>query len=241
MGNDTDKHSQSESDILRHDPNKARSGPVAKTQSLELISQHISEHFGDNTSVFHEIVSSLVHIDIIVVKPTQSIPFYTLVTSGMSDRPMRAPKESPLLTRAELMLSLPADWPVSEQAFKDERNYWPIRVLRILARLPHEYSTWLWDTHTVPNGDPPKRYAKNTRFCCAYLSSPRLVSEEFTQLEAGPGKIIHFHAVIPIYREEMDFKLASGSDALEERLHANNITELLSLNRTNVCKKKLFG
>jgi hypothetical protein len=241
MANDSDERSQSGAPIYRHDSSTSRSGQVAASKSAELISQHISKHFGDETSVFHEIVSNLIHVDINIIDPTPSRPYYTLITSGMSDRPMRPPKEYRLLTRAELMMSLPADWPMHEKAFKDERNYWPIRILKELARLPHEHSTWLWATHTVPNGDPPKRYSKNTRLCCALLAMPQLTPEEFPKLEAGPGKIIHFHGVVPLYREEMDYKLANGADALEERLEEAGVTELLSLKRVNVCKRKLFG
>jgi hypothetical protein len=241
MSDNHDERSESGAPIYRYDSGESRSGRVAKNQATELISNHLNGYFGTEPAVFHEIVSDLVHIDIHVIDPTPERPYYTLITSGMSDRPMRPPKEYPLLTRAELMLCLPDNWQLSEKALKDERNYWPIRLLKQLARFPHQYRTWLWATHTVPNGDPAKRYAKNTRLCCAYLSSPRLVSEEFTKLEAGPGKIIHFHTVIPLYNEEMDYKLASGSDALDERLNDGNITELLDLNRINVCKRKLFG
>ncbi|MDG4772986.1 hypothetical protein [Solwaraspora sp. WMMD792] len=33
-----------------------------------------------------------------------------------------------------------------------------------MARLPHEYSTWIGDWHSVPNGDPPQPYAAGTPF-----------------------------------------------------------------------------
>jgi hypothetical protein len=241
MANDGDEHSQFGEPIYRHEPGAARSRPVAASQSAELISQHIATHIGEVSSVFHEIVSDLVHIDINIVDPSLTRPFYTLITSGMSDRPMRAPKGFQLMTRAELMLCLPADWPMGQKAFKSDSNYWPLRVLKELARLPHEYSTWLWAAHTVPNGDPPKRYSNKTRLCCALLSSPQLTPESFSHVEAGLGKVIYFHSVVPIYREEMDFKLAEGVDALEERLREANVTELLDLKRVNVCKRKLLG
>jgi hypothetical protein len=130
---------------------------------------------------------------------------------------------------------------MGQDAFKDERNYWPIRLLKELARLPHQYKTRLWTSHTVPNGDPPRPYSKRTRLCCALISTPRLVPESFLRLDAGPGKTIYFHSVIPIYREEMDYKLSMSADALGERLNTANVTELLNLNRTNVCKKGPFG
>jgi hypothetical protein len=242
MNKEDIERSASGAPIYRHDPDTARSSPVrASSQSSEMISQHIELHFGTAFSVFHELVSDLVHIDVNIVQPTSTRPHYTLVTSGMSDRPMQAPKESKQFRRAELMLCLPAAWLMDEGAFKDERNYWPIRCLKGLARLPHQYRTWLWESHTVPNGDPAKPYSMSTKLCCALLSRPQLVPEAFHNLEAGPGKIVHFFAVIPIYREEMELKLSKGVEALNERLQEAGVSELLDPNRVNVCKRSFFG
>jgi PAS domain-containing protein len=46
-----------------------------------------------------------------------------------------------LFRLAELLVCLPADWPVTEEAFEDERNYWPVRWLKQVARFVHEYKT----------------------------------------------------------------------------------------------------
>lgn len=58
---------------------------------------------------------------------------------------------------AELVISLPPFWPLDEQSWRDERHYWPVRLLKTLGRLPHEYDTWLGVGHTIPNGDPRSR------------------------------------------------------------------------------------
>jgi len=241
MSQEDDARSASGDPILRHDRATTRSAPPPTTQHTELIAEHVSSHLGEITPVFHEMVSDLIHLDINIIQPSPSRPYYTLVTSGMSDRPMRPPKGSPLLTRAELTLCLPPEWQMSQEAFKDERNYWPLRLLKDLARLPHQYKTWLWEGHTIPNDDPPRAYSKDTRLCCALLWRPQLAPHGFFQLDAGPGKAIHFFAVIPLYREEMDYKLTKGYEPLAELFKANSVTELLSLRRVNVCQRSLFG
>ena len=71
----------------------------------------------------------------------------------------RVPEDAGAETRAELMIALPAEWKLADSQLEDERWYWPIRNLKALARLPHEYETWLGFGHTVPNGDPPEPYA----------------------------------------------------------------------------------
>jgi hypothetical protein len=57
----------------------------------------------------------------------------------------------------------------------------------------------------------------------------------------GIGKVIHFHGVVPPYREKMDYKLAKSADKLADRLGEANVTELLYLKRVNILKKSFFG
>ena len=38
--------------------------------------------------------------------------------------------------RQELAIALPADWKLDQESMKNEKWYWPIRLLKVLARLP---------------------------------------------------------------------------------------------------------
>jgi hypothetical protein len=155
----------------------------------------------------------------------------------MSDRPMTVPEGAEAYRYGELVICLPPDWQLSMEAFKDERWYWPVRLLKVLARFPHEYETWLYLGHTVPNENPPEPYAPNTKLCCGLIMPPLFASEEFRELQIDEQKTIRFYSVIPIYCEEMDFKLKQGLDPLLDRFDKHGINELLNADRKNVCKK----
>jgi predicted Zn finger-like uncharacterized protein len=231
------EYSESGTPIFRHPERETEFTPVAgDADSIEAISEHIAAHLGAVDGVFHELVSDLVHIDVHMVGPSEDRPYHTLVTSGMSDLPMTVPEGAEEYRHAELLLSLPEAWPLTEEAFNDERNYWPIRWLKMLARLPHEYNTWLSWGHTVPNGDPPNPFAPNTKLCCALVMQPLLVPEDFLELTMPDDRVVHFYALVPLYREEMEFKLKHGTEALLERFAAAEVNELLDVRRTNVCK-----
>ncbi|HZT78842.1 MAG TPA: suppressor of fused domain protein [Gemmataceae bacterium] len=231
------ERSASGSPVYRHETRTKEFTPAAgDSENIEAISDHIETHIGKVAGVFHEIVSDLVHIDVHVVEPTDDRPYHTLVTSGMSDLPMTVPEGAEDWRFAELVISLPPDWPLTQEAFQDERNYWPVRWLKMLARLPHEYDTWLGWGHTVPNGDPPRPFAANTKLCCALLLTPMLTPEEFWQLRTDDDRTINFYALVPTYHEEMAFKLKNGVEALLERFGEEGVTELLDVKRTNVCK-----
>ena len=207
-------------------------------ENIEAISAHIERYIGPVHKVFHEIISDLVHVDIHWVQPTNAKPFHTLITSGMSDRPMKTPERTEECQYAELMTRLPPDWKMSEADFKNEAWYWPLRWLKILARLPHEYDTWLWEGHTVPHGDPPEPFAPNTKLCGVILLRP-MTDEAFWELSTGE-KTIHFFGMYPLYAEEMNHKLSHGAESLLPRFEKHGVSDVIDLNRKNVCAKR-FG
>lgn len=198
------------------------------------LGDHIEKYIGTVEVVYHELISEFVHIDIYIIAPTEERNFYTLVTSGMSDRPMNCPEPLQEFRYAEILICLPPSWPLNLNEAQDPDTYFPIEWLKILARLPHQYDSWLSYGHTIPNGDPPEPLANNTQLCCCLLSEPLLVEEEFLKLEINNKKTIYFLSLIPIYREEMEFKLSHGSDALLSRLDEFEITELLDIHRLNM-------
>jgi hypothetical protein len=231
------EYSESGTPIYRHTSrHDSWEAPQSDPDALETLDAYYGAHLGEGW-VYHEIISHIVHIDVHVFLPTPSRNYYTLVTSGMSDRPMTTPDDAEQSQYAELLMCLPPTWQVSEAAFEDPNYYWPIRWLKYLARLPHEYDTWLGVGHSVPNGDPAEPFASNTKLCCAMLATPVLFEDAFIELEIRPGKVIQFLSLIPLYQEEIEFKLKHGGAALFERLGAVNVTELLDIQRKNVCRK----
>ena len=143
---------------------------------------------------------------------------------------------------AELLLCLPKTWLMGDEEFKIEDNYWPIRWLRTIARLPHEYNTWLGFGHTIPNGEPAQPYSKKTELNCMMLSFPWLVNDSgnLINLKIEENKVINFYSLIPIYTEEMEFKLKKSTESLLKRLEKNQICELVDINRKNTCKDLFF-
>lgn len=186
---------------------------------------HVTAHLGPVTSVYHEFLSDLVHIDVHVVTRPDCL---TLVTCGMSDRAMTVPDgvESPAF--AELLLHLPSGWPLE---LSDEQHAWPLRWLKALAQLPHEYETWLGLWHTVPNGDPPASFAGGTALCAMMLTPPVLAGEEFALLTTEGGKEIAFYEVLPLHADELALKLAEGTDALIDRLDAAGVQPIVDPGR----------
>ena len=211
---------------------------VGDSENIELIDAHIKKHIGPVEMVFHELLSDLVHIDIHMVEPTEDRPWYTLVTSGMSDRAMVCPPGMEEFAYAELVVCLPADWQLNQEALEDEKNYWPLRALKFLARFPHEYETWLFEGHTIPNGNPAEPVVDGLGFIGWLLFWPIMVKEEFLTLKVNNEKTIHFLAIYPLFQGEMDLKLKKGTDGLIKRFEKNHVSEVIDIERGDSSRKK---
>ena len=188
--------------------------------------------------VFHEIVSQTVHLDVHMVPPSAEHDLHRLVTSGMAQRPMVVPEDFGASPFAELTLALPSSWPMSQESFEDEGAYWPLRLLKVLGRLPHEYGTFLWHGHTIPNGDPAEPYAGSTELCCALIVPPLIAPPEFDVIETTDGRKVTVLGVLPIYEAEMQFKLERGLDALLTLFEEHEVGDLIEPNRPSVVPRK---
>lgn len=194
------------------------------------VEEHIEKYFGPYDKVFHEIVSPDIHVDIFVSKPTRERDYYTLVTMGMGAHRMNVPKElkEKKLERAELVITLPPDWEIENN---DEKWYWPLRWLKILARLPGDYDTWLGYGHTVPKGGP---LAENTGLSGVMLACPYFFDKEARVCKMPDGDEINFYQIIPLYENEMDYKIENGADAMLN-LFPDDFDMVVDINRENIC------
>ena len=98
---------------------------------------------------------------------------------------------------------LPGDWDLgragSSSGDLPYERFWPIQMLKFLARFPHEYKTWLGWGHTIPNGPDYAPVCDGLGFGGAVLDSLSLVPELTTE----DGKTIRFYMLIPAYKEEI--------------------------------------
>ena len=190
---------------------------VYTEEEMEAVEGHIQQYFGKVENVFHELVSPDIHVDICMVPPTEERDYCTLVTMGMGAHRMNVPEElvEYKLERAELAIALPADWKLDQESMKDEKWYWPIRLLKSLARLPINCDSWLGHGHTVENREP---FADNTKLCTATLIGLQDTEDGSEVCTLPGGEEVNFYQVIPLYEDELDYKLEHDTDALLNKM-----------------------
>ena len=178
---------------------------VYTEEEMEAVEGHIQQYFGKFENVFHELSSPDIHVDICVVPPSKERYYYTLVTMGMGAHRMNVPGELAeyKLERAELAIALPGNWKLKREDLKNERWYWPIRLLKTLARLPIASDTWLGFGHTMDNEED---FAKGTKLCAAILTGPQDTEDGSEVCILPSGEEVNFYQVIPLYREELEYR-----------------------------------
>ena len=201
-------------------------------REMSAIERHIEKHFGSYRNVFHEIASPDIHVDIVIIEPTPKRNYYVLVTLGMGARKMNIPAELEeyKLERVELMVCLPPDWNLND--LEEEKWYWPLRWLKILARLPGEKNTWLGCGHTIPNGGP---FAENTRLSAVMLIAPGAFGKNSCVCKLPGGDEVNFYQMLPLYDEEIEFKLRNSAEALLELMDDREL-EYVRLDRKSVVR-----
>lgn len=191
-----------------------------------------------------------------LVEPNIDRTSYTLITHGVSRRPLNVPppllKANPdSLRYIELVLSLPYNWPLTEEALEAPEHVWPIQLLARVAQYPHAHGTWIAEGHTLSGGPDEAPYASNTQLCCAVVSPLFEVEEGFRRLKAQngqrdseggyvPGKSVNFLGLIPIYAEEMRVAVKHGGDELLDLLETYRVTEELNPARKSAVRKRRF-
>ena len=190
---------------------------VYTEEEMEAVEAHIQQYFGPFENVFHELDSLDIHVDICIVPPSEERDYYTLVTMGMGAHRMNVPEALAeyKLERAELAIALPKDWKLKQDDIKDERWHWPICLLKALAHLPIASDTWLGFGHTM---DHEEDFAKNTKLCAAILTGPQGTEGGQRGLHPARRRGGQLLSGDPLYRDELEYKLAHDADALLDKM-----------------------
>ncbi|MCM1241831.1 MAG: suppressor of fused domain protein [Roseburia sp.] len=224
--------------------------PVTESgKYLAEMTEYIDEIFPcqkEKPFVFHEILSDIVHIDVNIIPPDNGRDYYVLWTSGMSDLPMLLPDgdyDKKDYELAELFMFLPGDWKLGEIGKSAEKigdaYYWPIRWLKYLARFPHEYKTWLGTGHTLPNSEDYDPLGEGTGLGGFFFLPVVSLGEDYPGVDTlicKDGAKINFLWAIPMYKEEIEYKLSEGFDAMLELFGKVNFPRVLDPKRENYCR-----
>lgn len=211
---------------------------VANPDTLDAIERYADEYLGGATFVFHELASDLVHIDVHVCPTNPRFDCLTLITSGMSDRPMPAAKKFRVPPYAELMIRLPKSWPAI-QTLKAVTDYhteatWPIGVLKRAARMPHDCGSALGHGHTLTFTNPASPLHESVKFAGILLLPTVVGPKKSRTVKARDGRTIHVYVLHLLLPDELEYTYLHGVDALLDAFDAAKLSEVVDTSRASV-------
>jgi hypothetical protein len=213
-------------------PKKAAAPAKAKRTPKAAREKAYADFFGKKAKIRRDPDPNGPAIDVYVFEPGedgrgQKRDFYTLVTGGLSDVPMRTGAEIPF-RRAELVLYVPEP--------RDEH----VAMLRWLARLPLvQEGTWYGPGTTMTNGQPPRPIFADSKLDC-FLFLPPVVGRdnqlhEELVLDEDPTTLLW---VVPITNAECRFILQSSLNEFLSVLDRKQHPFLLNEARGSYVKAK---
>ncbi|MBQ6586257.1 MAG: suppressor of fused domain protein [Coriobacteriales bacterium] len=207
---------------------------VYSDQELEEFDAYVERAFGPYDSVLHEIASPDIHLDVVIVPPSPGRDHLMLLTMGAGAYRMDVPSQFAKyeLEYAEYAICLPADWNLESG---DDRDYWPVRLLKDAGRLPVSCDTWLGYGHTMQNDEDGSPYAPGVGFNSAMLAALPQADGKVAELRMSNGKLINFYLLLPLYPEELAFKFEHGADDLIDLLAETDGFPVLDVARRNCC------
>lgn len=171
-----------------------------------------------------------------VFQPTEASRHWTVVTDGMSARPMDGPVSDSGATRAELVLRLPPDWRIGHAvAQRDSEASWPIDSLRVVAD-PHRYGAVLRLGETIAFDEPPQPLHASTKLA-GWVLVPGLSLEGPGTLTRPDGTQIDLLSLVALHHAEIELARAQGLPALMKALDWKSLPLVLDPQRPPRAKK----
>jgi len=192
----------------------------------EAIEKHLERHAGPIVGRWE---------NLLFVAPSEAHRCHLVVTCGLSDTAMDVPDVE--LQRAEICALLPVEWPFEygedfDPSRLGEKYFWPLRGLQRLARIPVLTGNWLGIGHTIPNGEPMEPFCDDTQMSCWILLPPVEFHTTFARKRLEDNTVLNFHAMIPIFRDELIVRRNQKLGMLLEAFGKKGVSDIINPHRT---------
>lgn len=158
--------------------------------------------------------------------------FQILFTDGLRSNEQEVNEENVGLEKIELYILLPAYWNL-------DNDHYPVEWLERIAAVPQKNNTWFGNGDTIPAGNPAEELSENFSANHFILRRPKKLGADLDEnWESSLG--YRLLSVIPIYQNEIDFKLKNSHSMLFKKMDALDYTEMWDVYRQS-CIRSLFN
>lgn len=165
-----------------------------------------------------------------------NVPVTVIMTNGLSNYTM--PVSEKWLGREfnELCICLPSYWEIDDTT--NPNFTWVYSWLYRLENFIREKNTWFGPGHTIPAGNPIQAVSTLLQQEYFIFGEPMLLKEELKPINLD-GKTVHFLVTIPIFGDELDYKIGKGTYKFFKRFIGRKNTEVIDDFRTSILKSRM--
>lgn len=193
----------------------------------------LEERFGSHR--VNEIPAVDGKFSLLVIDLELNSPVTVLMTNGLSDYKMPVHEKLAGREYNELYFCLPNYW--EWDAIDNPKMNWVYEWIERIAKHAVDKQTWFAPGHTLPAGKEENALSETMLQNNFFISDPLLLERELEAITIG-DKTIHFLAIIPIFKDEMNYKQARGTFKFLQKLATSNTSEKLDDFRGSVLKRR---
>jgi hypothetical protein len=196
---------------------------VFKKRKYDDIRTYVSKKLGNIHLSIPSQINSELDIEVLIVEPAKNKPYYTLITSGLSQYEMKIPPFLESNSFCELVIYLPEDWKILNPNIN---HFWPINSLIELSRKIANNYGWVTFSSIMSLN-------QNVSDNCSFDSFLFISGVEDEAII--DSKYVSFFTLIPIYNEEALFGKQNTGDKLFSDLVDDGLVfpPVIDINRKN--------
>lgn len=174
--------------------------------------------------------------ELIILFLELDVPVTVVMTASLSEYQMPVLEKWVGREFNEIFFCLPTYWDFED--YTNPNASWIYTWLYKLERFVKEKNTWYGPGHTIPTGNPEVPISDLMKQEYFIFLDPILLQKELSPLNVD-GKTIHFLSIIPIFGDELDFKMGKGTQKFVRRFIQRNYDEKLDDYRNSVLNSRL--
>ena len=207
-------------------------------EEKEAITHYIEQQYGKPDTIHHIFNNSQIQLDIAIIRPTEDIPYFKLVSIGAGTYKMEIPEELNFSVndRAEYVIYLPMDWNSNSDTNLDS---WVNKTLGLATIFPPLANDWTGVGHTMLYNEDWSPVSDTIKFNSYILLESKGKDGQIVEpVRLGNSdKTVAFHQVFPLYPEELNYTMEHSTQELLD-LFGPDMDYAIDINRKNYCGNK---
>ncbi len=164
------------------------------------------------------------------------VPITVLMTASLSNYQMPVLEKWVGREFNEIYFCLPTYWDFDD--LENPNFSWVYDWIYKLERFVRDRNTWYGPGHTIPTANPEVPISNLMKQEYFIFLDPILLQKELAPASIQ-GKTVHFLSIVPLFGDELDYKMGKGTQKFVRKLIQRNYDEKLDDYRKSILNSRL--